>query len=481
MKYRDNDVELQPSGFTVESAEYEITEFKVTNGQDPDNEIRAGRKYTLSDGKFRFRVGRKGSEDVANWFNERIGGQHSTFGHDAGKLNFAFIGTLTVTLAEDKGVRRQMFVFKDIAFAQGHTGTANNWWFGQKGAERGESNAILGVPDATESLTPATSIFKFRRGGNGVNRVDFSFEMVDDWMKVVPDTTVLHEMVLPGTHDAGMSKLSHCFGSFATSVIHNKFTKTQDDDVYNQLKLGSRYFDIRVDYDHDELFTYHRTGDIGCNGEKLTSVLNGAKAYLQSRPTETAIFKISQIRDNSADTKARIDTLLGHYDSILLKMPAPTNDNDLGNLPLGDVRGKLIIVQDYNEYLDDARGRFRYRTAGDDSNSGHYLRIYDRYSNKYSYDDMQSDQIEKWDSHAGKWQDEVQPYTFLLSWTLTPQFPALLTPGYPSIKEQAQDANEKLGGVLHDRIVGSTKPKPNIVYIDYIDGRTGYIITQYNF
>jgi hypothetical protein len=145
MIYHDNDVEL----CTVSSEEYPevkilsgtftVTELSITSGQDKDGLNHVGDVHTLGEGgdhKFRFRVGRKGSSQVADWFNDRVPGNRTTFNHTAGELNFAFIGTLNLIVSGSGfGQNQKNVSFDNVAFAQGHTVASNNWWFGGKTAQ----------------------------------------------------------------------------------------------------------------------------------------------------------------------------------------------------------------------------------------------------------------------------------------------------------------------------------------------------------
>ena len=214
--------------------------------------------------------------------------------------------------------------------------------------------------------------------------------------------------MMPGSHDAGMSELHHC----NPFVSAGPYTKAQNKSIGQQLISGSRYFDIRVDYDHEELVTYHRTGATGCNGQALSDIFEEAVSFLQENNTETFIFKISHIRNYSGhdpdDIKERINSLLDSYDSTIY-----TNDDagvDLTEVTLGSVRGKMIIVFDYNNYINTSTGRFRYKN-GSSAQPGANLTVYDEYSETANYDDMKSDQLNKWKEYANFGAN----YLFLLS------------------------------------------------------------------
>ncbi|BCH55317.1 hypothetical protein ACQZ61_06220 [Agrobacterium vitis] len=470
MQYHDNDVFFSlAGGYRLISGSYLINEFSITDGQDPDKHIHNGLLVTCgADGKFTFNVGRKGSETVAKWFNSRIPANSTTFGHAADDLNFAFLGQLILTLTSGSlGDRQQSFVFNNIALAQGHSGASNNWWFGGKTAASIGNNK---VNVSGSGIADIHSLFTFLRGGNSVSGVDVTPGVLiptQDWLAHVAADTPLKQIVMPGSHDAGMSQLSHC----NPFVGAEGPTKTQELSVGGQLASGSRYFDIRVDYDYSELVTYHRSGALGCNGQSLKSVLDEAKSFLKAHPTEFAILKFSHIRDydghNPADTRKRINDLLNSYQDILYSNGAATIN--IVNTTLAAVRGKIIAVFDYGDFIDPATGRFRYED-GNSAVSGANLTVYDNYANTSDYQTMQQDQLAKWRAHGGLGQN----FLFLLSWTLT-------SGGLVSVKSLADEANGHLPAVLSKQIISLGWSKPNIVYIDFIDEYLSSSIIQYNF
>jgi len=474
MTYHDNEVVIVVGGgYTLVSGQYTVKSFSVTPGQDPDGKIYVGLTNTFgSNGKMSFRVGRKGSSTVANWFNNAVPANRTTFNHSAGDLNFAFLGTLTLTLTGGiLGAGRETFTFSNAAIAQGHSGASNNWWFG------GDSCSYIGNDRVvcTGVNAHGTKVsFVFLRGGNPVNEIYSTPDVLVDtvaWMGNLPNTRTLNQLVMPGSHDAGMSELHHC----NPFVGAGPYTQTQSQNILGQLNSGSRYFDIRVDYDYNELVTYHRTGATGCNGQSLKSVLDQAVAFLSAHKSETCILKFSHIRDygsdhKPADTKAKINTLLNSYAGYMYVNPnAGVN---LANVALGDVRGKMILVFDYNEYINPATGRFHY-ADGSAPAPGYNITVYDEYSDTDNFNTMQTDQLKKLNQYGGL----GKGYFFLLSWTLTSNNP----PFSPSIESLANTANSNLPGALYTQIVANKGPKPNIVYIDYVNGVTTQSIIQYNF
>lgn len=149
MEYQSNRVYFLLSGTasairSVNAGRFTITGLSISDGQDPKDKNWVGQVKALDiagSPNFYFEIGRHHTAKVANWFSSRIPSQGNTFGHDPDELNFAFLGTLSLTLrlaSVDPATGRyeQTIVFDDIALAQGRSGSTNNWWFGGKGCKR---------------------------------------------------------------------------------------------------------------------------------------------------------------------------------------------------------------------------------------------------------------------------------------------------------------------------------------------------------
>ena len=292
------------------------------------------------------------------------------------------------------------------------------------------------------------------------------------WMGLLDGNTKLNGIIMPGSHDAGMSRTDHCG---ACGDLNPGISKTQELNILGQLEAGSRYFDIRVDYDHHELVTYHRTDDSGCNGQPLAAVLDQSIEFIRSHPSETFILKFSHIRinrHNEREIKDRIDQFLADIRFRPYVFTHSRYDVNLAEIALADCRGKFILVFDYSEHISARSGRFRYHDG--DAYAGPNITVYDSYSKTTSLEKMKHDQLAKLDQHGGLGKD----YLFLLSWTLTPDAGTFLT---SSVKELAEKANPELDRVLAERRNQTDKPQPNIVYIDYLDAQIARSIIQCNF
>jgi hypothetical protein len=428
-----------------------------------------------------FSIGRKKSEDVAKWFNNEIPENRTTFGHEADELNFAFIGTLVLdcmlTGIDGSGIKRS-FVFDDITLAQGSTGTSNNWWFGGKKCWNIEDNRVQCTGHENNFRD---GVFRFGRGGNDTNGISVyvsanigKTDDTADWMQNrIAKTTRLNQIVMPGSHDAGISELHH--SDFLDIVSGNLYVKTQEVCIGEQLLCGARYFDIRIDYDHDELVTYHRSGKLGTNGQRLAAVMEEVTDFLNRHSGETAILKISHIRNDSghseANTKQKIKEFIGNsYSGMLLKKD---NDCNMANLTVSDTAGKILLACDYGDYFNPSEGWFLYRDVDNIASeiNGGTLNVMERYSDTSDFNKMEQDQLNKW-SNQSKNIGTANAGLFALSWTLT-ETPIIDLP----IEDSAAYANNRLADFLNAH---SNLNMPNIVYIDFINYSLGALIVEKN-
>ncbi|MCB1037121.1 MAG: hypothetical protein KDD47_25055, partial [Acidobacteria bacterium] len=191
--------------------------------------------------------------------------------------------------------------------------------------------------------------------------------------------------------------------------------------------------------------------------------------------------KVSHIRSDRGDQatiKAKLRDLLSvesGYGSAMYKSVGPFMN--LAKSKLGELRGKMVVVLDFSEYVNATEGLFRYADGFNDgvcaSMSDANLTVCDMYANTDSFCEMRRDQLTKWEGNAVLGSGRL----FLLSWTLT-STPVLSK----TIEDLAEDANRRLPGVLREQYkrVGSGR-MPNIVYVDFLNSETAQEIVKYNF
>jgi hypothetical protein len=173
MTYHDNEVDmpLDVKGYTVVTATYTISDFRISDGQDPDGNIYIGysQTYAGNKGKMSFKIGRHKTKPVATWFTSQAPAANNTFKDNPNELNFAFVGTLKITLTGGiLGPNRDTYTLNNIVYGQGSVLLDNNWWFGGKNCTNDKSNEVLCLGYSTANYPVK---FRFKRGGNNDHTV----------------------------------------------------------------------------------------------------------------------------------------------------------------------------------------------------------------------------------------------------------------------------------------------------------------------
>ncbi|MGI6701872.1 MAG: phosphatidylinositol-specific phospholipase C domain-containing protein [Christensenellales bacterium] len=165
----------------------------------------------------------------------------------------------------------------------------------------------------------------------GCARIDEDF--YSEWMRCISDETLIIDTVIPGSHDAGSKGLLF-------------FMDTQESTIYEQLKAGVRYFDMRAKYNTDDkLAMYHGAQ----TGALLSNVLDEIRTFIDAYPTEFLILDFQHFEGNNyctideqqIDVEAMISAKLNPSE-YALKKPV-----DLSKLTMKDIRDKgarYIIV-----------------------------------------------------------------------------------------------------------------------------------------
>lgn len=124
-----------------------------------------------------------------------------------------------------------------------------------------------------------------------------------NWQKnmydVIKDRQLQH-VVIPGTHDSGLSVISNQI--IGGGISEN--TQTQGINIYNQLYAGSRYFDLRVGSVHSitntskySFWSMHVNDEtaevaLGNTGESLDSIISEINQFTSESPGEVIIFHV---------------------------------------------------------------------------------------------------------------------------------------------------------------------------------------------
>lgn len=151
---------------------------------------------------------------------------------------------------------------------------------------------------------------------------------VSIWMKDVDDNTLITTMSIPGTHDSG-----------ATHSIFDVAGKCQDTTIKQQLELGVRFLDLRLQLVNNEFKIVHSFVD---QKQKLKSVLKDISTFIKEYNTEFLIISIKEEADSKNSTLDFEEALFKEfkeYEDILCY-------NNLPNT-LKEARGKIYILSRY--------------------------------------------------------------------------------------------------------------------------------------
>ena len=168
-----------------------------------------------------------------------------------------------------------------------------------------------------------------------------------NWMSAVADDVSLKDLSIPGTHDSATKYVSLGIKS-----------RCQDLSIREQLWLGVRFLDIRLQYDEScpgKIKLVHAVCDCyrgsGFGAPKLTlvNVLNECYSFLRENPAETILFMIKKDFGSDEEKLARefkntveIDNNMWYTQNSL-----PT---------MGEARGKIVLLNRLCENAADYFG-----------------------------------------------------------------------------------------------------------------------------
>lgn len=171
---------------------------------------------------------------------------------------------------------------------------------------------------------------------------------MNDWMKNIPDSCLISEINIPGTHD-----------SCARFIHFSRNAKCQELSITEQLQIGIRFIDLRVKKKKDELILVH--GVLTCYEDKnkknilsLDKVIAECRKFLSLYPSETVLLSLK--RDDGVSSEETFDFFHENYiknDAFwYLENRVPT---------LAEARGKIVLFnrcavnfsdkkRDYSDY-----------------------------------------------------------------------------------------------------------------------------------
>ena len=149
------------------------------------------------------------------------------------------------------------------------------------------------------------------------------------WMSALEDDRAINELSIPGTHDSG-----------ATHSIADVAGKCQSLSIEDQLYMGVRFFDIRLQQVEDEFNIVHSFVD---QGTEFEDVLEEMVEFVIENPSEFLIISIKEDTDPKnpeGDFAALLEAELHEYDNISTSTTLPKT--------VGEARGKIYLVSRYS-------------------------------------------------------------------------------------------------------------------------------------
>ena len=145
------------------------------------------------------------------------------------------------------------------------------------------------------------------------------------WMKNIPDNKKLSEITIPGTHDS-------------CSLYGICCARTQTWTLFEQMKAGIRFFDIRLRLYNNTLRAFHAFVD---QKDTFDNILSYALYFLSQNPSETIIMQIITEYKPKNCTKTMVELYEEYTNKYKNYIYAYKNKD----VTLGEIRGKILIIK----------------------------------------------------------------------------------------------------------------------------------------
>lgn len=157
---------------------------------------------------------------------------------------------------------------------------------------------------------------------------------LSNWQAALPDSTMLSMINLPGTHD-----------SCTQFVSLSLFSRCQNKSILQQLELGARLLDVRLELCDESFVAVH--GIANCRSSKnrhsplltFDMIFNSVKIFIEHHTTETVVLSLKMDRGNNID-----DFFPTFYKNFI--EPYPSIWFLENRIPaLNECRGKLVLMR----------------------------------------------------------------------------------------------------------------------------------------
>ena len=187
------------------------------------------------------------------------------------------------------------------------------------------------------------------------------------WLTFMQDSVTLNQLSVPGSHDTMTYGYQPGFGlgnlftgqqiPTDPTPIPKDLVVTQAMDLQTQLNSGLRAFDIRCKDIFNQFLIYH--GDFYV-GATFADVLNTVTNFLTAHPGEVVLMRVTNepagaplnVVQDTEDSSFNWETVFaGYYDSSIWSSffyrPQQLDYPPVYNPTLGQIRGKIVVLQDF--------------------------------------------------------------------------------------------------------------------------------------
>lgn len=163
----------------------------------------------------------------------------------------------------------------------------------------------------------------------------------ENWMSNYQNKSIM-DLIIPGSHDSFALKFKSCSPNDLNlpkicNPIIKLWAKTQNNTILEQLNMGIRYFDIRVEEYNNTYYTVHSLLSL-----KLIDVLNDILNFVRNHNTEKIIIDINHLYNINDYTHLK-NVLIDILNDYLINY-------DIYNLskPLNNIQGNIFLF--YGNY-----------------------------------------------------------------------------------------------------------------------------------
>lgn len=176
---------------------------------------------------------------------------------------------------------------------------------------------------------------------------------MNDWMRNIPDSCLISEINMPGTHD-----------SCARFIRLSRITQCQNKCIADQLNMGVRFIDLRVKLHKKKLVLVHGITTCYADEKKkkpllLENVISDCRKFLSENPSEALLLSLK--RDDGASSEETFDFFYKNHIKAeafwYLENRIPT---------LAEARGKIVLLNRCAvDFSDGKKGYSDYNTGLD--------------------------------------------------------------------------------------------------------------------